>query len=377
MEDSGSCQSDTLVKKPNTISVVWNYFGLKADSEGRPIVKECGSPVCKVCGKVVPAKGGNTSNLITHLRDHHPDKYSEAWPKVAKKACSTKGKFVQPTLHELQERSMKYPSQSNITKELNSAVTFYLATDMQPISSVERPGFRHLISKLNPRYQLPSRKHFTDYEIQKLYNHVRESVVCPKLNNCSYFAFTTGFWTSPATIPYLTVTVHFIDSTWNLNSFCLNTSPMYEDHTGENIASALNDVLNNWELSAEYLVASTTDNGSNIVAAFRSLDWIRVSCFGHNLDLAVNKALDCARVKSALARCRRLVELFHRSWKKKCDLTEQQMSLDLPQHKLIIASVATRWGSTYSMVKRVIEQQQAICAVLATDRQNQMICSLF
>ena len=74
MEDSGSCQSDTLVKKPNTISVVWNYFGLKADSEGRPIVKECGSPVCKVCGKVVPAKGGNTSNLITHLRDHHPDK---------------------------------------------------------------------------------------------------------------------------------------------------------------------------------------------------------------------------------------------------------------------------------------------------------------
>ena len=111
------------------------WSGLKADSEGRPIVKECGSPVCKVCGKVVPAKGGNTSNLITHLRDHHPDKYSEAWPKVAKKVCSTKGKFVQPTLHELQERSMKYPSQSNITKELNSAVTFYLETGLAAIMS--------------------------------------------------------------------------------------------------------------------------------------------------------------------------------------------------------------------------------------------------
>ena len=98
----------TLVKKANTISVVWNYFGLKADREGCPIVKECGSPVCKVCGKVVPAKGGSTSNLPTHLRNNHPDKYTETCPKVAKKACLTKGKGFQPTctLRELQEHSM-------------------------------------------------------------------------------------------------------------------------------------------------------------------------------------------------------------------------------------------------------------------------------
>lgn len=32
--------------------------------------------------------------------------------------------------------------------------------------------------------------------------------------------------------------------------------------------------------------------------------------------------------------------------------------------------MVTRWGSTYSMVSRIIEQQQAICAVLASDRKN-------
>ena len=47
----------------------------------------------------------------------------------------------------------------------------------------------------------------------------------------------------------------------------------------------------------------------------------------------------------------------------------KQEALNLPQHKLIV-SVATRWGSTYDMVARIIEQQQAICAVLAEDRKN-------
>lgn len=32
--------------------------------------------------------------------------------------------------------------------------------------------------------------------------------------------------------------------------------------------------------------------------------------------------------------------------------------------------VATRWGSTYKMTERILEQQQAICAVLAEDRKN-------
>ena len=43
--------------------------------------------------------------------------------------------------------------------------------------------------------------------------------------------------------------------------------------------------------------------------------------------------------------------------------------MDLPQHKLI-SDVATRWGSTFEMVSRIIEQQQAISAVLAEDRKN-------
>ena len=35
-----------------------------------------------------------------------------------------------------------------------------------------------------------------------------------------------------------------------------------------------------------------------------------------------------------------------------------------------MTDVSTRWGLTYAMMERVLEQQQAICAVLSNDRKN-------
>ena len=77
------------------------------------------------------------------------------------------------------------------------------------------------------------------------------------------------------------------------------------------------------------------------------------SCFGHNLDLAIKKVLSFPRVQQALARCHSLVELFHRTWKKARDLRQKQEELNLPQHKLM-GEVPTRWGSTYSMISRIL-----------------------
>ena len=98
-------------------------------------------------------------------------------------------------------------------------------------------------------------------------------------------------WTSAATEPYMTLTVHFIDKTWNLQPFCLDIVPMFADHTGENIADAILDIFDNWQLSKDKLVATTTDSGANMVAAFNNLNLLQISCFGHNLDLAIKKAL--------------------------------------------------------------------------------------
>ena len=74
-------------------------------------------------------------------------------------------------------------------------------------------------------------------------------------------------------------------------------------------------------------------------------------------------------MQRALRRCHSLFELFHRSWKKARDLREKQQLLGLPEHK-VMGDVVTRWGSNFEMISRILEQQQALSAVLAEDRKN-------
>ncbi len=59
---------------------------------------------------------------------------------------------------------------------IKAVVTDWLAKDMQPTYSIEKPGFRKMLKALNPRYELPSRSHFSRTAIPSLYTELRESV---------------------------------------------------------------------------------------------------------------------------------------------------------------------------------------------------------
>ena len=60
--------------------------------------------------------------------------------------------------------------------------------------------------------------------------------------------------------------------------------------TGENITESLLDIMINWKLSPDPLIVTTTDNGANFVVGFCGHGWMYLSCFGHNLDLAITRA---------------------------------------------------------------------------------------
>ena len=140
-------------------------------------------------------------------------------------------------------------------------------------------------------------------------------------------------------------------------SKCLQTHHMPEAHTGSNLQDALTSSLDQWNLDAEKQVAITTNSDANIKLACELLDWQRLSCFRHNLDLAVHKGLDDGRmhVETVLRKCRKIVAAFSQSWKRNNELTKVQQQQQLPLHKLK-ADVSTRWGSTAVMVKRILRR---------------------
>lgn len=98
-----------------------------------------------------------------------------------------------------------------------------------------------------------------------------------------------------------------------------------------------------------------------------------LACYGHRINLVVKHSLEIPEISKILAKCRKLIALFHISTSLNDCLVEKQTigffsnETKFIGHKLI-ADVPTRWNSTLFMSERIVEQTPAIMAV-AIDTQ--------
>ena len=363
MEDIES--SAGLKRKDRTKSSAWAHFGVKTTEDG--------SAVCLYCKRSVVARNGNTSNLFSHLHTQHPAKYElaiKAKKKAKGKEQSTEASSrvgIQNSIDESFAAVRKYDRKSKRWQKLTEAITYYLAKDMVPFYTIEKPGFKRLVSVFDKQYDLPSGKYFSQVAVPSLYNNIRDEVAA-EISNVEYYSATTDLWSSEGLKPYLSYTIHYIDQ-WEMKSRCLQTLFMPQDHTGENLAEAMQNALEAWGLEECKQVCVTTDSGSNMVNAASRLNWLRLSCFGHNLHLAITNSLKCDdRCSRALGLSRKIVSAFSMSWKKRRDLVKAQTDHNLPSHTLI-ADCPTRRGSIHKMVARILEQVTAIRMVLSADHK--------
>lgn len=72
---------------------------------------------------------------------------------------------------------------------------------------------------------------------------------------------------------------------------------MPENHTATELGECLEDVMKHWKLDPKKLTVMTTDNAANILKACREKKWCNITCFGHNLHLAITNSL--AKEKNA------------------------------------------------------------------------------
>ena len=150
---------------------------------------------CKICNNIFSVAGGSTSNMRRHLSTKHVTVHLEsedgsrpaATPQSSQPAANegtTRGPTTQATRpinqpatggppsiepqpalkKRTQTRMGSYvnPPMSNLRKtELDVELVRMMATDFQPFSIVEDRGFRRWCRKLNPSYELPSRRIIT------------------------------------------------------------------------------------------------------------------------------------------------------------------------------------------------------------------------
>ena len=122
----------------------------------KPNAGEGHMSVCRKCKKAVMCKGGNTTNLFAHLRS--------ALPLCTKRHQKRQGVSREREVTLLtytcccDPKGMQYNLKSAQAQELNCAVGYNVAKDMQPYFIIEQEGFKRLVQKLNPQYSLPSCK---------------------------------------------------------------------------------------------------------------------------------------------------------------------------------------------------------------------------
>ena len=255
----------------------------------------------------VSSTTASDSDTPTNATNHEDSEYSES-----------RGKDSQPTIFAALEKQTPLQSSNKRAKDITDAITYFLAKDSTSFNAVERPGFKHLLHVLEPRYQIPAKSSFSRERVAKLYDAARSNAMHELKNSMDFYAATTDMWSSHGMTPYIGFTLRWINDQWVLQNRCLGTKYVPEEHTGMQLAQCLNEILSDWKLDERKMAAITTDNGANIVKAFKEKQWRNMTCFGHNLHLAITATIEKQpNVSRAIGVCKKVVAEFNMSWKRK------------------------------------------------------------
>ena len=194
-------------KKRKNSSIIWDHFGFVTDHKGVIINRE--KVTCRHCNAELKYQGGSTSNLQYHYNSLHL--------KDAKPSLSAS---LQPTIAQSMGQVKAYSISSPRHGLLQKRVAEYLVENLLPLSTVSSPGFNTLVKSLDPKFVVGSRRTYSDVIIPKMYADLKQRIDA-MLRPIDAVACTTDGWTSIVTESYITLSCHFIDHDWNMQSICL------------------------------------------------------------------------------------------------------------------------------------------------------------
>jgi len=220
--------------------------------------------VARKTGILAYSSKTGTSSLNQHLLNHHGqektafDRYCEQ--KLVEPA--PKKQKQQADMLQFVVKSKKYDSSHPSQIRFDNALVLYVARGLAPLSVVDSPEFKFLVSTADPRLNVWSRRKLTHTLLPKFSEMLQEEVVLPALQRNLAVALAFDLWMSKPAHDVFAVTAHFVDEDWQRKQICLS---LFEpsDIRASALALQFRPVIENAKIQ-DKVIAYVKDEGSNL-----------------------------------------------------------------------------------------------------------------
>ncbi|XP_030765283.1 zinc finger BED domain-containing protein 4-like [Sitophilus oryzae] len=236
-----------------------------------------------------------------------------------------------------------------------------------PFSFVESLGFERLMKHLCPSYNLKSRQYYTTFICDKLYGKVSQKIL-ELLKSFEKISFTSDIWSDSCSgVSLLSLTCHGITEEFERKMIVLKAEVFNDGrHTGENIMEKLEGILSTWEIPKEKVKCVVRDAGANMKKGVSLLNVEHIDCASHKIQNVLKEGMKAQETFiTTITKCKKIATHFHHSNSAQDELSKLQKIFNQTPLKIIHECV-TRWNSTFYMLQRILEVQEAVCLYAST-----------
>jgi len=358
-EGSPEDNTNTPVEK-NTralTSDVWNdlvKIGLGADGK-----EKC---KCKGCGKELSCRSRDGT---THLNRH------------TKSCMFLKGKFGDVgDMHidvEGKLKRKKFDQKAN-----REIIAEMIITHGAPFNIVEWKVFRKYQKFMNEECKWISRNTIKA-DVMEIYKVEKEKLKSQLAQIPGRVCLTSDCWTSCTNNGYISLTAHFVDVNWKLNSKILAFSHLKPPHSGSQLALKVMELLREWGIDRKVFSltldnASANDNMQNYLKEHLGLsnslllkgEFFHIRCCAHILNLIVQDGLKLA--SDALQKIRQSVNYVRASESRTIQFLNCINNVEGIDTSIgLRTDTPTRWNSTFIMLESALNYQRAFYSLSLCD----------
>lgn len=231
---------------------------------------------CKSCQSKLQGRSTSTSNFVAHLKKKHPIKYDEFM--TYKRSGVHGGRAhvgnnyeAPPTEMNVVVSTKPAPPmfEGSWQKLADQLVTRTIVSASLAIRLVEISDMQEMVKQLS---MMPVAVHCpSPYVVKKnIDDHYSrmKAIIVKRMETTAYVCTTADMWSSRRR-SYLGMTLHWLNTRFERESFAIACQRFYGKHDYLNIGKAINQVHERYGLGTDKIICTVTDNAANMIKCFR------------------------------------------------------------------------------------------------------------